>query len=170
MLILRELATHAPTLIYTYVPQYLDSIWSAIRDTKQIVREAAAEALRACLALLILRETGQRTHWYARILDEAENGIKMSQTEAIHGSLLTYRELLLGTGMFMNDNFSQVCDEVLRFKDHKDSLVRRTVVHLIPVFAQYDPANFCQFYLERCMQHLMVQLKKGDKENGIFMH
>lgn len=99
VLILKELAQNVATHIYTYVPQYIDSIWTAIRDTKQIIREAAAEALSACLGLLVQRETTQRLNWYAKIIEEAEKGLRMNSNESIHGSLLTYREMLNGAGM-----------------------------------------------------------------------
>ena len=68
----------------------------------------------------------------------------------------------------MTDKFGLVCEEALRFKDHKDVLVRKTVIQLIPVFASYDPLTFSQYYLHTCMQHLIIQLKKGDKDAGIF--
>jgi FKBP12-rapamycin complex-associated protein len=98
VLILSELAQNAPTLIYAYVPQYLDLIWIALRDMKMIIREAAAGALSACLNIIVQRESPQRSQWYNRILEEADKGLKANAVESIHGSLLTYRELLQQTG------------------------------------------------------------------------
>ncbi len=34
VLVLRELATHAPTLVYTFIPQILDLIWVPLKDPK----------------------------------------------------------------------------------------------------------------------------------------
>jgi len=34
VLVLKELAINAPTLFYSYVQQFFDSIWGALRDTK----------------------------------------------------------------------------------------------------------------------------------------
>ena len=33
-LVLTELAVNAPTLMFTYVPQILDNIWTVLRDPK----------------------------------------------------------------------------------------------------------------------------------------
>ena len=34
VLVLKELAVNAPTLFYSYVQQFFDSIWGALRDPK----------------------------------------------------------------------------------------------------------------------------------------
>jgi len=52
VLVLKELAVNAPTLIYSYVQQILELIWTALRDSKQPIREAAAELLSQSLRLL----------------------------------------------------------------------------------------------------------------------
>jgi FKBP12-rapamycin complex-associated protein len=97
--VLSELARNAPTFIYAYVPQFLDLLWSALRDSRVVTREAAADALSACLEIVYQRESQQRIQWYRRILDEANKSLKGGSIDLIHGALLTYRELLLRTGM-----------------------------------------------------------------------
>ena len=37
ILVLRELATNAPTLFYPHVPQFFDVIFSAVRDPKACI-------------------------------------------------------------------------------------------------------------------------------------
>lgn len=55
------------------------------------------------------------------------------------------------------------CETVLRFRNHRDGLVRRTVINLIPILAAYDPSDFTQYYLSRAMAHLLSQIQM-DKE------
>lgn len=48
-----------------------------------------------------------------------------------------------------------MCNTVLKFKDFKDGLVRRTVINLIPELAKYNPNDFIHYYLHRAMVHLL---------------
>jgi hypothetical protein len=41
-------------------------------------------------------------------------------------------ELLASSGDFMLARFKEVCESVMEYKDHKDHLVRETVVSLLP--------------------------------------
>ncbi|ORY80056.1 PtdIns-3-kinase tor2 [Protomyces lactucae-debilis] len=160
VLVIREFAINAPTLIYSYVSQILDLLWMALRDPKVVIRISAADALSSCLDIVFQREGALRTQWYIRILDEADHGFKSSSVEVIHGSLLAYRALLLKAGMFMHERYRATCDLVLRYKDHRDSLVRRMVVSLIPALASYNPSDFTSSYLTKSMSYLLAQLKK----------
>ncbi|RKO94116.1 armadillo-type protein, partial [Blyttiomyces helicus] len=160
VLVLRELAVSAPTLIYAYVGQILDLIWVALRDPKVVIREGAADALNATLALVHVRENQQRKQWYRKILEEAQKGFKIGSSDAIHGSLLTLRELLTQKGTYPPDRYKELCESVLKYKDHRDSLVRRTVILMIPTLAQFDPDSFVSAYLNGCMSYLLSQLRK----------
>merc|ERR1740117_22079 len=42
-LILKELAQNTPALFNVHVPKFLDHIWVALRDSKQVIRECALE-------------------------------------------------------------------------------------------------------------------------------
>ncbi|KAK6543250.1 phosphatidylinositol kinase- protein kinase tor1, variant 2 [Orbilia ellipsospora] len=169
VLLLKELARNSPTLFYTYVPQILELLWVALRDSKVLIREAAAEALCACLEILYQRDSQLRSQWYGKILEEAQHGLRIGTTDAIHGSLLAYRELLLRAGMFMHDRYRDVCELVLKYKDHRDVLIRKSVVTLIPILAAYNPDEFVSSYLHHCMMHLQSQLKKERDRSVAFV-
>lgn len=160
VLVLREFAIHSPTLIYSYVSQILEVLWTALRDPKVMIRSSAADALSSCLDIIFQRETALRVQWYVRILEEADHGLKSGNADVIHGSLLAYRALLLKAGMFMHEKYRGACELVLRYKDHRDSLIRRMVVALIPTLASYNPVEFTSTYLQKSMSHLLAQLKK----------
>ncbi|CAG8613704.1 7931_t:CDS:2, partial [Scutellospora calospora] len=165
-LILRELAQNAPTLVYGHVPAILDSIWVGLRDQKQIIREASAETLSACLKIVYERESVLRIQWYNKIYEEAIKGIKSNSTDQIHGALLVYRELLNHAQAFMHEKYKHVCETVHRYKDHRDGLIRRTVISLIPVLAEFDDKEFVATYVQKFMSHLLLQLKK-DRDRSI---
>lgn len=168
VLVLKELAINAPILFYPYAAQFLDNIWVALRDPKVGIREGAAEAVRACLQIIYQRETTVRTQWYQKLYDEAQKGYKIGTAESIHGSLLTTRELLQNTGGkdgLFKDRYTSICEVIIKHKDHRDSLVRRSVISLMPLVASFNPELFAAQYLSTGMVYLLGQLKK-DKERS----
>jgi FKBP12-rapamycin complex-associated protein len=99
VLILKELAKNSPTYFHSHISIVFDNILGPLRDQRVIVREGAAELLAACLEIVTQRERQARSPYLAKILQDAQAGLKQPQPEIIHGSLLTYRELLLHAGM-----------------------------------------------------------------------
>lgn len=83
-----------PHLFHIYVNRVLDKIWVALKDTKLLVREGAAEALGACLKITSQREKQMGIQAYENIYEEAEKNLKSGAVEVIHGSLLAVQELL----------------------------------------------------------------------------
>ncbi|KAG0064947.1 phosphatidylinositol kinase- protein kinase tor1 [Linnemannia elongata] len=127
---------------------------------------AAADALSAVLLIVSDRDSPNKINWYNRINEEAQRGLRIATTESIHGSLLIFRELLLHAGMFMHERYMKTCDTVFQYRDHRDGLVRRAVISLIPDLAAYNPAEFASAYLHRSMVHILNQLRK-DKERSL---
>jgi len=95
VLILKELARNSAVYFHSHLSLVFDKILIPLRDPRVIVRESAAELLAACLEIVTNRERQTRTTYLKKILQDAQLGLKMSQPEVIHGSLLMYRELLL---------------------------------------------------------------------------
>lgn len=160
VLMITALATSSPTLLYSYIGQIFDVIWVGLRDPKVIIRTDAAEALGACLKIMIDRDSNARQTCYAKILEEAQAGFKIGTLDTIHASLLAYRELLGNAGLFMQPRYSEVCDNIIRYKDFKDVLIKRTVLSMIPDLAKYNPVDFTKKYLADSMIYLISQFKK----------
>lgn len=130
--------------------------------TSQVaIREAAAGALAGCLLIASQRDNQYRNDMFTMVYDQAQRGFKSNTPEAIHGSLLGYKELFLEGKMFMHERYTEVCDQILSFKDHRDPLVRRAVVELIPTLASYNHADFAAHYLHKTMLYLLGQLKNN---------
>lgn len=86
---------------------------------------------------------------------------------------------MFGFGQFMDVHYDKVCDLILRHKESKDSIIRKTVITLIPHMAAYDPQGFCDehhsggtttimgfSFLTVSMRFLLGQLKKPEKAFG----
>ncbi|KAK5667368.1 phosphatidylinositol kinase-related protein kinase tor1 [Batrachochytrium dendrobatidis] len=167
VLILKELTANAPSIVYSFVPQILDLIWAALRDPKINIRESAAEALSECLTLVQARETQYKRQTYKSIFEECQRGFKMVSADALHGSLLALREILTHTTKFMDGGrYNDVCETIMRFKEHKDLMIRKTVISVISNIAQFDPDQFVEKHLAISMSYLLLQLKK-EKERSI---
>lgn len=166
VLVIRDMARSSPTLLYAFVPQILDCIWVAVRDPKILIRESAAEAVGACFDIMLTRDSTLRDLWHRRMYDETLQGLKSSNVDYIHGSLLIVRELLQEGGMFMGDKrYRDACELALRLKDHKDAKIRSQVVAVIPILADYSPLEFSKSYLHKFMIYLQGQLKKDKERN-----
>ncbi|OJT05171.1 Phosphatidylinositol 3-kinase tor1 [Trametes pubescens] len=169
VLILKELARNRPAYFHAHVGFVLEKILVLLRDSRLAVRESAAELLAACLDVITQRERQTNSLFLLKILQATRMGLKVPQPEIIHGSLLTYRELLLHGGMFMQKHFSDVAEQVLSYKMHRDALVRKTVITLNPTLAVYDTATFSEHFLHKAMAHLLMQLEKPAERSVAFI-
>ncbi|RKF83441.1 Serine/threonine-protein kinase tor2 [Golovinomyces cichoracearum] len=169
VLVLRELARNAPTLMYAFVGLVFDQIWVGLRDQRLLIRQTAAEAISASFQIIRERDQVMRQTWQLNIYDEAVNGVRQGSLENIHGSLLVIKELLQQGGMFMHEHYLEICELVFRHKDHRDTHIRRTVVMLIPELANYSPTEFAQNFLHKFMVFLSGMLKKDKDRNDAFL-
>ncbi|KPV75332.1 uncharacterized protein RHOBADRAFT_53323, partial [Rhodotorula graminis WP1] len=136
VLVLRELTRSAPGLVYENVPDLLDNLWTALRDPKVAIREAASGALAGCLVIAMQRDSQYRNDMFTM-------------------------ELFLQSKTYMSDRYAETCDQILSFKDHRDPLVRRAVVELIPTLASFNTPAFTSQYLHKTMVFLLGQLKNN---------
>ncbi|XP_062082941.1 serine/threonine-protein kinase TOR [Humulus lupulus] len=160
VLILKEMAENASTVFNVHVPEFVDVIWVALRDPRLDVRERAVEALRACLRVIEKRETRWRVQWYYRMFEATQDGLgKNAPVHSIHGSLLAVGELLRNTGEFMMSRYREVAEIVLRYLEHRDRLVRRSITSLLPRIAHFLRDRFVTNYLTICMNHILAVLR-----------
>jgi len=167
-LTLLQLARNAPTIFNVHVPAFVSSIWTALRDPSLMVREMAVGALRECLVVTEQRETRYRVQWYYELYEACRAGLKQkSKVEEVHGSLLVFGELLRRTGEFMLSRYREVAETVLRLQTAKESIIRRTIVSLIPKLATFSPQRFADSYLvESCALILTTIRIPADRSAG----
>ena len=169
VLCINQLGQNSPTLLYAFVPEILESIWVALRDPKQLIRDTAAEAVGTCFEIISARDANLRKKWFTKMYDETLVGFRTNTLESIHGSLLTMKELLLKGGMFMQEHYKAACDVTLRMKEHREPKIRAQIVGLIPILAGYAPTEIAGTYLHNFMIYLQGQLKKDKERNDAFI-
>ncbi|KAF9240696.1 phosphatidylinositol 3-kinase [Melanogaster broomeanus] len=160
VLILKELARNSAIYFHSHISLVFDKILIPLRDPRVMVREGAAELLAACLDIVASRERQTRTTYLFKILQDAQLGLKMAQPESSMDHCLC---------IFMRESFLDTAEQILRFKSHRDSLVRKMVITLIPTLAAYDPQTFSEHYLHKSMGHLLTQLEKPNERSFAFI-
>ena len=165
--VLKELAEHTPTLFNIHVGVFLDRIWLVMRDSKLMVREASCEALRACLRLIAKRSWKLRQARYSLIYQEVLASVRAGGSESVHAGLMTIGELLRGTGEFMQSRYREVCDMVMRCREHKEKFIRETVITLIPLLASYNPTAFHSTYFREALAYLLTSLKNASSSREV---
>ncbi|KAK3991574.1 target of rapamycin [Cladorrhinum sp. PSN332] len=169
VLVLRELARNAPTLMYPYMNYVFDQIWIGLRDPRLLIRATSSETVNACFKIIRERDQDMKKDWMDKMLAEATKGLKVNTVEHIHASLLVFKELLEQGGMYMHAHYSQVSEIVFIHKDARDTAIRKTVVLLIPELANYAPVEFSNTCLHRAMVYLSNMLKKDKERNDAFL-
>ena len=170
VLLIRELARNSPTLVYGFIPQIFELIWNALRDSKDIIRNIAAEAVSACFGVMVARDTSFQVQWFSKIYAKALEGLRQTTSvDEVLGSLLILKQLLQQGNMFMNDFYRNVCEIMVRLKDHRDIRIRTQIVQTIPILADYAPLEFINQYLHKFMIYLQAQLKRSAERDEAFL-
>ncbi|KAG2382353.1 hypothetical protein C9374_005555 [Naegleria lovaniensis] len=166
--VLKELAQNAPTLFYPHVPTFLSLIWNGTTHPNMDTRLISAQALHAVMDLVSRRPSNFRNVWYQDIYEQVTINFKGSKTEAIHGALLTITELMRVAGNVLKDAFDTICKSILYFKHHKDRIVRRAVIELIPVLATFNGEHFKDKYFHQSLYIILDTIKNGFEKPPCF--
>ena len=65
----------------------------------------------------------------------------------------------------MKENYLDIAEQILRYKSHRDPLIRKMVITMIPSLAAYDTQTFTEHFLHKAMGHLLTQLEKPAERN-----
>lgn len=133
--------------------EFVKQMFPVLRDPQPIVRACAADALAACLKIIVdpSRKHHSTTAILCQIYSFVIDGLKLpkkvknvsnpsSQASpahiiaAQHASLLIVGDMLTSVGTFMLPRFDEVCECVLDLKLHKKELLMLEVVRLIVSF------------------------------------
>ncbi|KAJ2431895.1 phosphatidylinositol kinase- protein kinase tor1, partial [Coemansia sp. RSA 2531] len=140
--IIEALCTGASTTLFPLLPKILTQLSLHLRDHKYELRIAAARALGACLGMMPSHDTATRSVWLGYLYEEQQRGQGLGSVEGYHAALLTCQELIHYGGMYMQENFTSTSDLALKLKDHRDPIIHKAAISLLPVLARYSPQDF----------------------------
>ncbi|KAG6916802.1 hypothetical protein DXG01_005325 [Tephrocybe rancida] len=169
VLLLKELASNSPIYFHSHVGHVFEHILVPLRDRRLLVREATAELLAACLEVISQREHRTNSPYLSKLLHDAQGGLVQTAPEVIHGSLLTFRQAMLYAGESMRDVFLVTAEKILNFKTHRELLIRKMVITLIPTFAAYDMQTFNKHLLNKAIAQLLTSAGKTNERASAFL-
>ncbi|KAJ2062155.1 phosphatidylinositol kinase- protein kinase tor1 [Coemansia sp. S146] len=140
--IIEALCTSTNTALFPFIPKILTQLSSYLRDHKYELRIAASRALGACLGMMSSHDTVTRVRWLSYLYEEQQQGHGSGSVEGYHAALLICQELIQHGGMYMQANFAPTSDLALKLKDHRDPVVHKAAISLLPVLARYSPRDF----------------------------
>ena len=82
LLILQKVANNSPTHFYQHIQAFREKILAPLKDKQILIREAAADALSACLIIMQQRENQKKNDFYFEFLER--------RIEAIYTRIQTY--------------------------------------------------------------------------------
>jgi len=172
LLVLKEFCMYAPVVTFTYITaskvDCLKDIQNAIKDPKPQVRDAAIDLLQSFLKLIENREESTRKELYLQIYNKARSDFNSADPSALHASFLIVDALLAHSKSDLQiEQFIEICDNVLKYKDHKSNVIRKAIISLIPRLASFSVPLFVTRYLKASFE-LIVDfiIKRGGKERG----
>lgn len=65
----------------------------------------------------------------------------------------------------MKENYLDIAEQILWYKSHRDPLIRKMVITMIPSLAAYDTQTFTEHFLHKAVGHLLTQLEKPAERN-----
>ncbi|CEP63160.1 phosphatidylinositol kinase-related protein kinase TOR1 LALA0_S07e03752g [Lachancea lanzarotensis] len=166
LLILSAIAENSPYLLYPYINSILDNIWRALRDTRLAIRVDAANTLYKCMEIIQGRDAKLSKKWFERLLEGCSYGLQLNTHEAIHATLIVYRQLLSLRGTYLHEQFDEIYEMTMRYKDHKSSVIRNEIYAILPLLAAADSQIFTEKYLDQTMIHYLTLLKNASPTNN----
>eukprot|EP00667_Euglena_gracilis_P000062 EG_transcript_62 len=170
VVVLRELASNAPTIFYNLLDSFTSLIWSAVRDPSQQIREAAAESVRAVLEIMAERDSRHNTIWYDHFYHKSLDGLEQKAHECVHGSLLVIAELFRAQPPLINTKYEMIGTPVLRLRDHPNRNVRQAVMELLPFMARYRVDLFCQKFGAEAVAFLLAVVQRDTERIPLAPH
>ncbi|SGZ55137.1 CIC11C00000003613 [Sungouiella intermedia] len=192
ILIITALADNSPLLLQGYINQILEHIWVPLRDYKLIIRTDAAVTLLKCMSIIYSRDVEARRKWIRILIDLASNVLNENNSidtdsnangfsssynlisnatapsnEAIHGSLLVYRELVkYNDDPYIKSMFEVMYENITLYKSHRLSVIRQELTNIYPLLCKVNPDLFVEKYLHRTLYFFLSQLKKYKNQHG----
>ena len=135
----------------------------------------ATEVLAESLQLVLNRDDGSERHsrdvikWFDTIFDSAVAGMKRGSDSSVHGSLMTFGEMLLSSGAYLSPKLPTVYDFVLEHRHRRDANIRKSVLDLIPKLANYRPRYFIQNHMSICLKYVMKKCHSNSERGDAFL-
>ena len=128
LLVLKEVADNSPTHFYQHIQPFQDSILEPLRDRQILIRQAAGEALSACLLLMQQRENQKKNDFYYRFLSLIQELPKDGKNESIHGYLIAINSFLNNSMEFCGSSIDSIYSTIQSYFNTKEVYIKITII------------------------------------------
>ena len=169
ILVLKEFCLYAPVVTFASITANKDCVRDIVvllKDAK--VKDAAFELVQAFLKLIANREDSTRKSLFHQVYQKAKADFNSGDVIALHASLLIIEALLSHSKQDLQmDQYVEICDSVLKCKDHKNLAIRKELMVLIPKLAAFSTPTFVARYMKDAIAFILDFIaKKAVKERG----
>ncbi|KAL7715888.1 Serine/threonine-protein kinase TOR [Entamoeba marina] len=140
-LIVHQIGLHNEVICFMNRNKIIDSLLKALYDKNIQTRTEAQAALDVLLHLYSSKEAADFD--LQSLYNQAVTYLRQTNNPDLqHGALLILVSLLRNCKDFMNPKYSDVLQMFLNVKEHKVSIIKKTVLVSLPEFAKFDPTSF----------------------------
>ncbi|KAJ1306989.1 hypothetical protein OPQ81_007969 [Rhizoctonia solani] len=157
LMVLSELAKNSPGNFYKHVELVLQQIWVPLRDPRFEVKHAAAALVAVCLDILFTRDPTISYSVAERLLTVTLDSLRANTNPAtLIAGIFVYKELLKRGGMLLHDSYQEASGNILALRQHRDGMVRRSCIAILPDLAAYDSDSFTSQHMRGVITHLLA--------------
>ncbi|KAG9077040.1 phosphatidylinositol kinase- protein kinase tor1, partial [Ceratobasidium sp. UAMH 11750] len=156
LMVLSELARNSPGNFYKHMELVLERVWVPLRDMRLEVKHAAAELVAVCLDILFTRDSQISYPIAERLLRETLDALRATDSVTLVAGMFTYKELLKRGGMLLQHSYPEASENILRLRQHRDGMVRRVCIIILPELAAYDAESFTSKHMRNIITHLLM--------------
>ncbi|CAE6454773.1 unnamed protein product, partial [Rhizoctonia solani] len=157
LMVLSELAKNSPGNFYKHVELVLQQIWVPLRDPRFEVKHAAAALVAVCLDILFTRDPSIHYPVAQRLLTVTLDSLRANTNPAtLIAGIFVYKELLKRGGMLLKDSYQEASGNILALRQHRDGMVRRSCIAILPDLAAYDSELFTSQHMRGVITHLLA--------------
>ncbi|KNB46336.1 serine/threonine protein kinase [Blastocystis sp. subtype 4] len=128
LLILQKVANNSPTHFYQHIQAFREKILAPLKDKQILIREAAADALSACLIIMQQRENQKKNDFYFEFLERIEELPKDGRNESIHGYLLSINSFLNNSLEFCDSRIEAIYTRIQTYFNTKEPYIKITII------------------------------------------
>lgn len=169
VLVLKEFCMYAPVVTFTSITANKECIKDMLASIKdQRVCEAGFGLIQAFLKLIANREEATRKELFLQIYQRAKTDFNSGDVVTLHAALLIVEALLFHSKQDLQmEQYGEICDSVMRCREHKSVVIKKQVLVLIPQLAAFSIPTF----IGKCMKESITFIlefitKKAVKDRG----
>lgn len=137
----------------------LPLIFNIIRDKKLEIRKEGLEFLNECIKQICQREREiyLQQDWLLKIYLEIKSSLNNSDSDVIHGNILTLKSLLTHSREEVFAPYIlDISKYILSKKETKNYYIQIAVIETIPILAHFGKGIFLLEFLDPAIKHLLV--------------